>query len=202
MVPPEQQPKSSFEARRLSHARPNSRMTLSRTYKAGYRDTDHLWSGYLFASLEVRIGQDGAAGSPTTLRASRSWAASASRTASMVAMEATGGYEKQALPCCPPGAWLSHLQPACGAILLEPWAAGEDGPIDAGMIAWYAAVKQRVSPPGPGRAAATAGAGHPPAPTDGFADGAQRNQRRLVTDAHGAGRVQRDPDAAQEADAG
>src|SRR5271154_5348053 len=29
-----------------SHARPNSRMIFDRTYKAGYRDPNHLWSGY------------------------------------------------------------------------------------------------------------------------------------------------------------
>jgi len=27
-----------------SHARPNSRQTIYRTYKAGYRDSNHLWS--------------------------------------------------------------------------------------------------------------------------------------------------------------
>ena len=34
--------------RRRSHARPNSRQTSHRTYKAGYRDQDHLWSRCFF----------------------------------------------------------------------------------------------------------------------------------------------------------
>jgi hypothetical protein len=32
-----------------SHARPDSRKTSHRTYKAGYRDPSHLWSGYFIA---------------------------------------------------------------------------------------------------------------------------------------------------------
>jgi hypothetical protein len=36
--------------RRPCHARPDSRMTSHRTYKAGYRDAHYLWSGY-FLSL-------------------------------------------------------------------------------------------------------------------------------------------------------
>jgi hypothetical protein len=47
-----------------SHARPDSRKTSHRIYKAGYRDPSHLWSGY-FIAIVRRAHQPRRPGAPS-----------------------------------------------------------------------------------------------------------------------------------------
>ena len=108
-------------------------------------------------SLEARIGQEGAAASfPNHPEGIADLACfSREQQAELVAMEATGGYEQLAF------AQLS--QAGLGVAILNPRAVRQFAQsmgrlektdrIDAGMIAWYAEVKQ--SPPVPRRASST-----------------------------------------------
>jgi len=96
-------------------------------------------------SLQARIGQQGAAGSfPNTSEGIAALAAFClAHQAELVAMEATGGYEQQAF------AQLSEQ--GLGVAILNPRAVRQfaqsmgslekTDSIDAGMIAWYAEVK-------------------------------------------------------------
>jgi transposase len=97
------------------------------------------------ASLEARIGQDGASGSfPNTPQGIAALAAFChAHQVELVAMEATGGYEKQ------PFALLSEQ--GLGVAILNPrsvrrFAEGmglteKTDALDAGLIAWFAEVK-------------------------------------------------------------
>ncbi len=148
---------------------PQSRTTeqspdFHRTYKAGYRGQDYLWSRcFLFFvtvakiicgvdvssfSLEACIGPQGPFHSfPNTPEGSAELTAFCRQHGvELVAMEATGGYEKQSFALL----WAHGLPVA----LLNPravrrFAEGmglleKTDRIDAGVIAWFAAVKSSL----------------------------------------------------------
>ena len=100
-------------------------------------------------SLEARIGQQGAAGSflnnPEGIVALAAFCLA--HQVELVAMEATGGYEQQAFAqLSQQGLAVSILNPRAVRQFAQSMGALEKTDrIDAGMIAWYAAVKQ--SPP-------------------------------------------------------
>jgi transposase len=138
-------------------------------------------------SLEARIGRDGAAGSfannPESIAELAAFCQS--RQVDLVAMEATGGYEKQPFALLSEqGLAVTLLNPravrrfAEGMGLLEKTDA-----LDAGVIAWFAEVKR--SPP---QALASASQQQLRALVNRLRQltalrTAQRNQSRLVTDA-------------------
>ncbi len=97
-------------------------------------------------SLEVRIGRDGATGSfPNNGEGIGALAAFCqARQVDLVAMEATGGYEQQALAgLCEQGLAVAVLNPRSVRKFAESMGRLEKtDAIDAGMIAWYAEVKK------------------------------------------------------------
>jgi transposase len=136
------------------------------------------------ASLEACIGREGAAGSfPNHGEGIGALAAFChAHQVERVAMEATGGYEQQ------PFAGLSSA--SLPVAILNPRAVRQfaqsmgrlekTDTMDAGMIAWYAEGKtpRRCAWLRP---AASARAGHPPAPAHRNPT-AQLNQQRLILD--------------------
>ena len=97
-------------------------------------------------SLEARIGQHGAAGSfPNNAEGIAELGAFCrSHQAELVAMEATGGYEQQAFALLSEqGLGVAILNPRAVRQFAESMGSLEKTDrIDAGMIAWYAEVRQ------------------------------------------------------------
>lgn len=138
-------------------------------------------------TLEARIGRDGIGGSfantPDGIAALAAFCQQ--QGVELVAMEATGGYEKQAFTLL----W-AHRVPAAvvNPRAVRRFAEGmgvlkKTDQIDAGMIAWYAAVKQVVActPASSAQQRLAALVTRLRQLTE--LQVAQRNQRRLVTDA-------------------
>jgi transposase len=100
------------------------------------------------ASLEARIGQDGAAGAFTNNPEGIALLAAFCRThrVDMVAMEATGGYEKQAFALLSEqGLPVAVLNPrAVRQFAISMGRLEKTDAIDAGMIAWFAEVKRSM----------------------------------------------------------
>ena len=98
------------------------------------------------ASLEARIGRDGAAASfPNTAEGIAALAAFChAHEVELVAMEATGGYEQQAFAqLSQQGLPVAILNPRAVRQFAQSMGRLEKTDrIDAGMIAWYAEVKQ------------------------------------------------------------
>jgi transposase len=96
--------------------------------------------------LEVRIGRSGAASSlPNNAEGIAALAVfCAQHEVELVAMEATGGYEQQALAqLCGQGVPVAILNPRAVRQFAQSMGRLEKtDAIDAGMIAWYAEVKQ------------------------------------------------------------
>jgi len=138
-------------------------------------------------SLAARIGRSGASASfPNTPAGIAALAAFChAHDVELVAMEATGGYEKQAFALLwEQGLSVTILNPRAVRRFAEAMGLVEKtDAIDAGVIAWFAAVKrpapQRMATPGQQqlRALVTRLRQLTAIRT------AQRNQRRLVTDA-------------------
>ena len=139
------------------------------------------------ASLEARIGRDGAAGSfPNTAEGIAALAAFClAHQGELVAMEATGGYEQKPFALLSEqGLPVAILNPRAVRRFAEGMGLMEKtDTIDAGIIAWFAQVK-RCPAQSPGsashqqlRALVTRLRQLTQVRT------AQRNQRRLVTDA-------------------
>ncbi len=97
-------------------------------------------------SLEARIGQQGAGGSfPNTAEGIAALGAFCqAHQAELVAMEATGGYEQQAFAqLSVQGLPVAILNPRAVRQFAQAMGSLEKtDAIDAGMIAWYAEVKQ------------------------------------------------------------
>ena len=169
--PLRQQPRVSLgtACRRVTHDRTVARLSIAWTRQVTVTD---LICGVdvCSAALDVRLGRDGAIAALCQRRptASPSWPHSANEhQVGLVALEATGGYERLPLPCC--GA------PALPAAIVNPRAVRrfaeamgfleKTDRIDSGIIAWYAEVKRIVPPPAGRRGpAAACRAGHPAAP--------------------------------------
>ena len=96
--------------------------------------------------LEVRVGRQGATGSfPNTAEGIAALGAFCqAHQVELVAMEATGGYEQQAFAqLSQQGLQVAIVNPRAVRQFAQSMGSLEktDG-IDAGMIAWYAAVKE------------------------------------------------------------
>src|ERR1035438_4194837 len=130
-----------------SHARPNSRKTFNRTYKAGYRDKDHLWSGYCVqvsggAHRPARRAAGSFPNTPEGIAALEAFCQA--HRVELLAMEATGGYEQQAFAqLSEQGLPVAILNPRAVRQFAQSMGSLEKTDrIDAGMIAWYAEVKK------------------------------------------------------------
>ena len=173
--------------RRRCHARPNSR-SISIAWTRQVTVTNLICGvdvarGALEARLEPR----------RAVKASNASAAGIAGLAAfckehpvdLVAMEATGGYERLALwPAVGAGVPAGHRQPAGGRRFAEAMGILEKTDrIDAGVIAWFAEVKHIApQPPASDRPAAAHRAGHPVAPTHRVDRTANSTSSRLVTD--------------------
>jgi transposase len=100
------------------------------------------------STLEARIGREGATGTfPNTAAGIAGLGVFChAHEVDLVAMEATGGYERQALmQLCEQGLPVSILNPRAVRRFAESMGRLEKtDAIDAGMIAWYAEVKQSM----------------------------------------------------------
>src|SRR6204780_2471318 len=148
-----------FGTATIGHLRPNSRLTSSRTYKAGscdqatipYCGAKQMICGVDVSSksLDARIGRDGATArftnNPTGIAELAEFCQC--HKVHLVAMEATGGYEKKPFALL----WAAGIQVAVvNPRAVRNFAQGmglfeKTDRIDAGVIAWYAETKQCVA---------------------------------------------------------
>src|SRR6202522_2160347 len=186
----------AFGTATIGHLRPNSRLTSSRTYKAGHRDqatipycgAKQMICGVDVSSksLDARIGRDGATACFTNDPKGIAKLAEFCQChrVHLVAMEATGGYEKKPFALL----WAAGIQVAVvNPRAVRNFAQGmglfeKTDRIDAGVIAWYGQTKPcvAVSP-------ASVEQQHLKAMVTRLRQltelrAAQRNQRLLVTD--------------------
>ena len=130
-----------------SHARPNSRKTFNRTYKAGYTVT-RVICGVDVSSLTLaaRIGRDGAEASFANTAQGVLELGDFCRAhgVELVVMEATGGYEQRPLDLLAAQALeAAILNPRAVRQFAEGMGRTEKtDAIDAGVIAWFAEVKR------------------------------------------------------------
>src|SRR5215472_6697007 len=129
-----------------SHVRPNSRTTSIAHTRQVIVTRTICGVDVASQSLEARIGQHGAAGcfanTPEGIAALGTFCQA--HQAELVAMEATGGYERQAFALLSEqGQGVAILNPRAVRQFAESMGSLEKTDrIDAGMIAWYAEVKK------------------------------------------------------------
>jgi hypothetical protein len=131
--------------RRHCHTRPDSRSIANRMRKGGYRGEDHLWSGRFVgnAGRQHRCGRTACPGEQNGEGVNALARFCREHKASLVVMEASGGYEQLVF------ALLWKKKVACAIVNARAvrWFAESMGKlektdrIDAGMIAEYAAAK-------------------------------------------------------------
>src|SRR6202161_2071150 len=149
----------AFGTATIGHLRPNSRLTSSRTYKAGHRDqatipycgAKQMICGVDVSSksLDARIGRDGAAACFTNNPKGIAELAEFCQChkVHLVAMEATGGDEKKPFALLwAAGIQVAVVKPRAGPNFAQGMGFFEKPDrIDAGVIAWYAQTKPCVA---------------------------------------------------------